>query len=348
MRGRRDLLVGMGLSPLAAGGARAQAVRDLTVVSWGGTYQEAQRDAYFRPWMTARDARMLEETWDGGMDVLRERLRAGSHWDVVQVAAEELMLGCRENLFEPMDWEAIGGQQAYLPEAVHGCGVGSAFYAVVLAWDRGVLPTAPAGWADFFDTGRFPGRRALRQGPQATLEIALLGDGVPAAEVYRRLGTAAGQDQAFRRLETIRDTLVWWQRGAQPPQWLANGEVVLTSAANGRIAAANALHGRDFGMVWAQNLAAMGSWVILRESPNREKALDFLRFAGQPAAQARMAERIPYGVTARGAQALLPGHLQTQLPTAPAHAAQALRLDEVFWLRHLDALTRRFESWWRG
>ena len=56
----------------APGIARAQA-RDLTVVSWGGAYQEAQREVYFRPWMAAGGQRMLEETWDGGVGVLRAR-----------------------------------------------------------------------------------------------------------------------------------------------------------------------------------------------------------------------------------------------------------------------------------
>ncbi|WP_439598475.1 extracellular solute-binding protein [Falsiroseomonas sp.] len=354
MRGRRPWLRGLAALPWALPWAmtlpgHAQGPRDLTVVSWGGAYQDVQRDIFFRPWMTARDARLLEETWDGGMDVLRERIRSGTNnWDLVQVEGHQLLIGCREELFEPMDWEAIGGREAYLPAAVQDCGVGAIAYSMVLAWDRATLRGAPAGWADFFDTDRFPGRRALRRRPRTTLEIALLGDGVAPSEVYALLATQAGQDRAFRKLDSIRAQLAWWDRGSQPALWLASGEVVLSCAHNGRIALANATDGRDFGIAWAQNLAMMDSWVILRGSPNRQRALDFLRFAGQPAVQARLPRVMPCGVTALGALAELPAPLLAQLSTSPAHAAAALRIDEAFWLRHLDALNRRFAAWLRG
>ena len=41
--------------------------RDLTVVSWGGAYQDAQRDAYFKPFMQKTGVKMVEESWDGGV-----------------------------------------------------------------------------------------------------------------------------------------------------------------------------------------------------------------------------------------------------------------------------------------
>jgi putative spermidine/putrescine transport system substrate-binding protein len=347
---RRDWLAGFGAGALLGRGvpkARAQAPRDLTVVSFGGAYQDAQRDAVFRPWMTEREARMLEETWDGGLATLRQRAQAGT-WDLVQVPGHELLIGCAEGLFERMDWAAIGGRDAYIPEAVQDCGVGASRHAYVLAWDRARLQGAPAGWADLFDLERFPGRRALRRGPRVTLEVALLADGVAPAELYAALAETEGQDRAFRRLQSIRAETVWWERGAQPSAWLAGGEVALVVAPNGRISVANAVDGRDFGLVWAQNLSAMDSWAILRGSPNRVRALELLAYAGRPAVQARLAQRILHGVTAREAAALIPAPVQSSLPTAPPALAQAVPIDEVFWAQHLEALDRRFEAWIRA
>ena len=346
---RRGWLAALGalaMMGVAGGEARAQGGRDLTVVSWGGAYQDAQREVYFRPWMQARSQRLLEETWDGGVGVLRAKMQSGANnWDVVQVESEELLLGCEEGLFERMDFAAIGGRDHYIPQAVHECGVGAILYSFVLAWDRARLQTAPTGWADFFDTTRIPGRRALRRGPKTTLEIALLADGVPPGEVYRTLATDAGVDRAFRRLDSIRGNLTWWERGSQPAQWLAAGEVVLTNAYNGRIAAANANDGRDFGIAWNQNLYTLDSWVIMRGSPNRERALDFLRFVGQPQVQAQLPPRIPYGVTAREANAQMPAALLATLPTAPQNAGAALQIDDRFWLDNLDRLNTRFNAW---
>jgi len=345
---RKGWIGALGAAALALFGATEAGAqgRDLTVVSWGGAYQEAQREVYFRPWMQRSNQRMLEETWDGGVGVLRARIQSGANtWDVVQVESEELLIGCEEGLFERLDWAAIGGRENYIPQAVNDCGVGAILYSFVLAWDRQRLREAPRGWADFFDTARIPGRRALRRGPKTTLEIALLADGVPPGDVYRVLATEAGVDRAFRRLDTIRRDLAWWERGSQPPQWLASGEVVMTNAYNGRIAAANSNDNRDFGIAWNGNLYTIDSWVIMRGSPNRARALDFLNFVGTAQVQAGLPPRIPYGVTARGANALLTRDVLMQLPTAPQNSEAALQIDDKFWLDNLDRLNTRFNAW---
>lgn len=345
---RRSLLAAPVAAAFCPPDAWAQR-RDLTVVSWGGSYQEAQREVFFRPWSAARGQRLLEETWEGGIEVLRERIRAGTNtWDVVQVEGEELLLGCAEGLFEQLEPEEIGGRAAYIPGAVHACGVGAVTYAFVLAWDRARQQAPPAGWDALFDMQRIPGRRALRRGPKSTLEIALLADGVAPAEVYPTLATEAGVGRAFARLDAIREAIAWWERGSQPVQWLATGEAALAVAYNGRIAVANAQDGRDLGIVWRQHLGAMDSWVIMRGSPNRAQAFDFLRFAGRPEVQAGLPQRIPYGVTARGAEERLPRDVVLRLPSAPANADGALRIDDHFWVDNIDRLARRFDAWLGG
>lgn len=346
---RRRRLLGAGVSALALPRGAAAQQRDLAIVGRGGAEQEAMREALFRPWMAARGARLLEETWHGGLAELRGRLGAGSAtWDVVLVEAEELAIGCREGLFEPLDPEALGGAAHYIEGALQPCGVGALRQAFVLAWDRGRGLPPPQGWADLFDTQRLPGRRALRRSPRTTLEIALLAEGVPPAALYGELATEAGLDRAFRRLDSIRGRILWWERGAQPVQWLVGGEAELAVASNGRVAAANLADGRDLGILWRQNLAAMEFWAVVRGSPNREAALDFLRFAGRPEAQARLAALIPYAPTAREAAALVPREVLPLLPSAPPHAQSAIALDARFWQEHAERLAARFESWLAG
>ncbi|XIE10086.1 hypothetical protein ACFZPV_008171 (plasmid) [Rhizobium ruizarguesonis] len=88
---------------LASSGLAAPAVsaRDLTVVSWGGSYQEAQREIYFKPFSEKIGKPVLDEAWDGGISVLQAKVKAGSpNWDVVQVEAEELALGCPDGLHD--------------------------------------------------------------------------------------------------------------------------------------------------------------------------------------------------------------------------------------------------------
>ncbi len=186
----RKTRIWSGAAALALGAAilalPAAAQRPLTEVSRGGAYQDAQKKVYFEPFKSAGGVEMIDESWDGGIGVLRSKVEGGadSGWDVVQVESEELTIGCDEGLYEPLDWSKIGGEGAYMKEAVSDCGVGAIVYDFVLGYDKDKLSAAPPGWADFFDTQKFPGKRALRQGPKTNLEIALMADGVAPKDVY--------------------------------------------------------------------------------------------------------------------------------------------------------------------
>lgn len=326
--------------------ATAAQARDLTVVSWGGALQDAQKKVYFEPFKLASGMPMNDESWDGGIGVLRAKVEGGAAaWDVVQVESEELAVGCEEGLFEKLDFSLIGGESAYLPQAVDTCGVGAALYDFVLAYDRDKLKDGPNGWADFFDTKKHPGKRGLRQGPKSTLEIALLADGVAPADVYKVLSSEEGVERAFKKLDTIKDDIVWWKAGAQPPQLLASGEVAMTMVYNGRIDAANKNDKKNFGIVWDGALYTVDSWVILKGSPNKEAAYKFLDFAGKAENQARFSETIAYGTANKDATSLLQPAVLKDLPTAPDNLKNTLEISVPFWLENIDRLTERFNKW---
>jgi putative spermidine/putrescine transport system substrate-binding protein len=320
--------------------------RDLTVVSWGGALQDAQKSTFFEPFKATTGVPMIDESWDGGIGVLRAKIEGGAAtWDIVQVESEELAVGCEEGLFEQIDFSKIGGAEAYLPQAMDTCGVGAALYDFVLSYDKDKLSEAPTGWVDFFDTTKFPGKRGLRQGPKSTLEVALLADGVAPADVYKVLATEEGIERAFAKLDTIKDDIVWWKAGAQPPQLLASGEVAMTIVYNGRIDAANKNEGKNFGIVWNGALYTVDSWVILKDTPNLEAAYQFLDFVGKAENQANFSKAIAYGTSNKDAAGLLPAEVLSNLPTAPENLGAAMEIDTAFWLENIDRLTERFNIW---
>jgi putative spermidine/putrescine transport system substrate-binding protein len=329
---------------LTAYGALAN--RPLTVVSWGGAYQDAQKKVYFEPFK-ATGAQLIDESWDGGVGVLRSKVQGGtdSGWDVVQVESEELELGCDEGMFLPIDWDRIGGKDRYLPAAQHECGVGTIMWNFVLAYDKDKLKEAPRGWADFFDTKKFPGKRALRQGPKSNLEIALMADGVAPADVYKVLATDEGVDRAFKKLDEIKNDIVWWKSGAQAPQLLASGEVVMTSAYNGRIDAAVRNDKRNFGIQWNGTLYTLDSWVILKTSPNVDEAYKFLEFVGRAENQAKLPVHIAYGVTNVKANEQIDPKRLVDLPTHPDNIKNGVQISDRFWIENIDRLTERFNTW---
>ncbi|WP_264658095.1 ABC transporter substrate-binding protein [Azospirillum canadense] len=343
------LKVALGLAvTLTAGVALATSVqaRELTVVSYGGAYQAAQKIAFFEPFKKATGVPMNDESWDGGIGVLRAKVQGGAAtWDVVQIESEELALGCEEGLFEHIDFSRIGGEEQYLPATVDPCGVGANVYDFVLGYDKDKIKDAPKSWADFFDTKKYPGKRGLRQGAKTTLEIALMADGVAPKDVYKVLATEEGIDRAFKKLDTIKNDIVWWKAGAQPPQLLASGEVAMTSVYNGRIDAANKNEKKNFGLVWNGALYTIDSWVILKGSPNKDAAYKFLDFAGKPENQAKLSENIAYGTSNKNAPAKLSPAVLHGLPTAPENMKNAVEINVAFWLENLDRLTERFNKW---
>jgi putative spermidine/putrescine transport system substrate-binding protein len=335
-------LLALGIS-LLAGTASA---RDLTVVGWGGSSQAAQRQVYYRPFTEQTGIPLLEDSWSGGLGILRTRVQAGNPtWDVVQVEADELQIGCDEGLYERIDWAAFGGRDAFMQEAVSDCGVGAVVWSVGLAYDGSRLREAPTSWADFWNTQRFPGQRSLRRGPKYTLEVALMSEGVPQSEVYRVLRTPAGVDRAFRRLDQLRSNIVWWTAGAQPGQLLASGEVAMAAAYTSRMFAARRDDRRDFRVVWNGSMYAVDHWVVLRGSPNRDNAMRFVQFATRPENQSRFPPLAFQGVTNLEAARQVDAAVAPSLPTHLDNLAVAVPLDVEFWVDNIEELTQRFNAW---
>jgi len=227
---------------------------------------------------------------------------------------------------------------------VSECGVGIFVWSTVMAFDADKLKTPPQTWADFWDTKKIPGKRGLRKGARYNLEFALMADGVKPADVYKVLATPAGADRAFRKLGELKPNIQWWEAGAQPPQFLVAGDVVLSTVYNGRIDAANR-EGRHLGIAWTGGIYDLDYWVIPKGTPNKAKALEFIAFASTADAQADYAKNIAYGPTNNKALAKLDAKTLANLPTSPANAKDALQFNIKFWADQGEQLEKRFAAW---
>jgi putative spermidine/putrescine transport system substrate-binding protein len=329
-----------GLTPVAA--------RDLTVISWGGNFQDAQRKAYFAPFTTETGLKVVDDSWEGGVGALRSRAEAAGDpgWDVVHVEIEELQLGSAEGLFEPIDWSKIAARDELIPSAHNKFGVGAITWSAGVAYDADKYKSgpSPSTVADFFDVRKFPGKRAIRKGPKYALELALIGNGVPVADVYKVLSTPEGVDRAFKKLSTIKKDLIFFESGGQAIQLLASGEASLVLAFNGRVTAANQSDKRNFRFIWPGSIYALDNWVILKNSPNKEAALKFIDFASRAKQQEILPQFVAYGPTNTVATAALPENVVKELPTYPKNLVGALQVDAAFWTENIEPLTERFNA----
>jgi len=172
-----------------------------------------------------------------------------------------------------------------------------------------------------------------------------MADGVPADQVYEVLSGEGGIDRAFRKLDELKADIIWWDAGAQPLQLLSSGQVVMTSAYNGRISGINRSEDKKFGFVFPGSVYAIDSWVILKDSPNRDAGMDFIAYASKAENQAKLPEYIAYGLPTLGATKLVPEQFQKELPTADENIIGAIALSVDFWTDNLEELTQRFNAW---
>ena len=341
----------------AAGAARAESI---TVVSWGGSHARACQEAYHKAFTAETGIVVLLEDYNGGLAQIRAQVDAGAvHWDVVDVEMPEARLACDEGLIETIDLAdmpaGMNGEPPvadFPPESVSECGPGMLFYSTVYAYNPDYLKGPPPKTiGDFFDLGKFPGRRGMRRTPLVNLEFALLTDGVPLDEVYQTLDTPEGLSRAFRKLDTIKEEVVWWEAGAQPPQLLADGEVIMSTAYNGRIFNAQVLESQPFVIVWDGQALDSGLLAIVADTPRLEAARKFVLFANRPSSVSNISKYISYGPVRTSARALVDKHLETgvdmqpHMPTSPENLKRALRTDWRWWSENRDEMSERFSAW---
>jgi putative spermidine/putrescine transport system substrate-binding protein len=358
---RKSLLMATAATVSGALLAAEATAQQLTVMSWGGSYGRSQVEAYNKPFaeMTGITVTMVDA--DNPATPLKAMVEANNvSVDVADIELSDAVRLCDEGLLEVLDHSELPDGLDGTPAAqdfVDGalaseCAVASIVWSTVYAYrtDRfGDNP--PTTMADFFDLERFPGKRGLRRGAKANLEMALIADGVPAAEVYEVLATPAGVDRAFAMLDRIKSEVVWWEAGAQPPQLLADGEVVMSTAYNGRIFNAQIEENQPFNIVWDGQILDFDLFAIPRGAPNAEAAWEYIKFATDTQRLADQASWIAYG-PARRSSAPFVGlfmdgvtEMGPHMPTAPENLTNAIANDFEFWADRDVELNERFNAW---
>jgi len=278
--------------------------------------------------------------------------------DVADVETSDAVRLCDEGLLVPIDASKLppapDGTPAvkdFLPGALRDCGVASILWATAVAYNTDKVKGTPTSIADFFNLKKFPGKRGLRKGAKVNLEMALMADGVKPANVYKVLATPAGVDRAFKELDKIKNDVVWWSAGAQPPQLLADGEVAMTTAYNGRIFNAQIVEHQPLKIMWDGEYLDFDLFVIPKGAPHPKAALQFVKFATATKQLAAQASWISYG-PARKSSAALVGlfhdgktRMAPYMPTNPENMKGSLTSDFGFWADHGTTLEERFNAW---
>lgn len=323
LRGATCIVATLALSAPAALGQET-----ITIASWGGNYQEALSQAVWQPTAEALGITILEDTTNGLADVRAQVTANSVLWDVTELTIDGCAQGQTEGLFEELDYSLID-TSGFNPAVVQPTYIGLNYYSNVIGWSTEAFgEEGPQSWADFWDVERFPGRRSLRNDPAEVLEAALLADGVPRDELY-----PLDLDRAFASLEEIKPHIsVWWSSGAQSAQLVADGEVDMIGAWNGRISSAIA-SGAPYTFTFNDGLLIADCLVIPKGVANKELAMRALATAVSADILANLPQYIDYGPANLKAYETgkISDELASSLNTAPENEAVQAVVHGDWW-----------------
>jgi putative spermidine/putrescine transport system substrate-binding protein len=269
----------------------------LTLSSYGGAYQEAQRKGWMEPY-SALTGVTFQESEESSNATIKAQVEAGQvTWDVVDVG-NDFGLDAHADLLEPLDYTKI-----HKDEILDGFAgtyrVADITYGVVLGYNTEKVDGVPEGWADFFDTTKFPGKRGFWDySAGGIFEFALLADGVAPADLY-----PLDLERATKKLDTIKDDIVFWSSGAESQDLLGKGELAMAMIWNGRAYSAKHIDNNPVEIQWNGQIVTSDYWVVPKGSPNKDVAMDFIAWTTCKENNAAPSKYIPYGPTNKNATA---------------------------------------------
>ncbi|WP_372570571.1 extracellular solute-binding protein [Ruegeria jejuensis] len=360
----RTLLATTALSMTAGLASAEDMANEMTIVSWGGAYSASQQNAYHTPYSENTGVTIInDESSAEAVAKLRAMNEAGNvTWDVVDVVAADAIRLCDEGLALEIDPDT---QLAAAPDGtpasedfgdllVSDCFIPQIVYSTTFGYRTDLVgDTPPTEICAVFDTETYPGKRSLEKRAINNMEWALLCDGVAKEDVYDVLETPEGQEQALAKLDTIKDDVIWWSAGADTPQLLADGEVVMGSTYNGRLFSVIEEQKQPVAMLWDAQIFDLDGWIIPTGlSPERQaRALDYIMFATDTQRLADQAKWISYG-PARASSAPLVGQhadlgieMAPHMPTDPENAKNTFLYNYEFWADYRDDIEAKFQAW---
>ena len=286
------ILCASALASLFVPAATPAAQEVVTVVSFGGSYQDAERKAYYEPTAEKLGITLREDQLRGVADV-RLHVQGGKPtWDVIELGVQYCLADDAKDLFEPLDFGVITNAQDLDAKMKGDWWVaGGALASMVLAWNEekyGSNP--PTGWQDFFDVEKYPGSRALYNQVRLMMEIALLGDGVSPETLY-----PMDVDRAFAKFDSVKDSIVaFYTSHGQAVQMVKDGEVDMIAILNGRVAEA-IKDGAKFDFTFNQGIIFPGCWAVPKGAPNKAGAMRVINEFLSPDIQANLPKHYTYG-----------------------------------------------------
>jgi putative spermidine/putrescine transport system substrate-binding protein len=312
--------------------------RQVVVSGFGGETYEIRQEDCFDPYTKVSGARVVQAAWDYGK-FLSMLGSSNPAWDLIDFDGYSVagLIASGQAPGKLADWVR---RCDLVPKAYQDYCAGGYAWSQVMGWST-KLASTPTSWADFFDTKKFPGKRAFPKSLyMGVFELALLADGVAKDKIY-----PLDFGRAIAKLNELKPSMIFYDTYAQGQQYMAQGSTSMIATSSARmIQLKNDGKEVDFTFQDAM-LYPWSSFTMPQKPQNADAANALLDYMSTPEQQALMAKKIYLGPTVSKALDLLSDKELALTPSAPDNVAKQLSVD-VDYLGKTDATyVEKFTNW---
>jgi putative spermidine/putrescine transport system substrate-binding protein len=320
---------------------KGQAAADkgpIVFCTYGGAYGDNMQNYVVDPFVKKTGIQVIRTSTPAFARVKAMVDTGNIEWDVVDAEGRLYYRSVKLNLLTPLDWTVIGHKDELIPGGAEPYGAANEISGPGLAWSKKKFTqeTAPKSWVDFFS---LPGKRTTQGEAYRTLEIALLGDGVPAHQLY-----PLDVDRALKKLSSVKKNIIFWANTKMSIDLLVSNEVDFGCIGAGPVHAAMEA-GEPIGFTWNQILGIGDRLIIPKGSKHVEAAMKFISHCMEPEIQAAFSNHYLIGPTNLKAFNFISEQRQTVLPTSPKINPLRIVVDDAYWAEHEQEIAKRFEKW---
>jgi putative spermidine/putrescine transport system substrate-binding protein len=287
--------------------------KEVIVGNYGGDTEAARQTVFWTPFTKRTGVTVISA--DAG--ALGDEMQEGeipTRWDCFHGSCDEVYAALKLGK-KPIDKLPQTSWEGLTPATYKPYMFQSFFVGYVPAYINGTFKgDQPNSWADFFDTKKFPGKRAWPgvEYTSGTREAALMADGVPPDKVY-----PYDLERADAKIKSIFSDLVFYNEFPQAQSFLTSKEVVMSFGPNG-LWKESSDSGVDLTVMWgATPLIEENGMNLMPEPPHLDAVTALAAFCNNPKLMAQFSAITAYGPPSQEAFKYLSASERSALPTAP-------------------------------
>lgn len=329
---RRSFLALCGMAGVAAlavqAGDAEAAANEIVMWNWGGESEKCHGDAIGKPFTAATGIPLKFDTSGPLQGKIKEMVDSGKVTaDVCDADGFDAIALGNSGHLEAIDYNIVN--KAQIKEGfAWQFGVCVIFYGYAFMYDTQAFGgAAPAGWADFYDTAKFPGKRSLYKWANGSIESALVADGVPKDQIY-----PCDIPRAIEKIKSIKADSLYWGSGSEAHDMIVNGEVALGMVWQNRGKAIEERTNGRYKLVMNEAIAMPGAYIVPRSNPaGRDAVMKFIQQALQVDSQLAILDCL--GMTPSNPEAFskIPEAMQPYAVNSAMNIDKVIFNDPVWW-----------------